>query len=453
MLLILLAGFIVSQQASYLLLISIAAVALFIAAFVNPGIGLYILIFSMLLSPEFKTGQTYGSSLGRGVTLRIEDFLLIIIGASWFARAAIVKDLGLFLRTPLNKPILYYILACVLSTGFGVVGGRIDPSTGIFYVLKYMEYFIVFFMVVNYVKDEKQMKRFVFCLFLTCFIVSIIGMHQIPGGERVSAPFEGKEGQPNTLGGYLVFIMAIALGLIYWLDSIKIKQLLVVLIVVIIPPFLFTESRSSYLAFIPMIFVIGMMMKKKAIVIGVMSAMLIVSPLFLPAAVKERILFTVNQPQEHGQIQIGNLRLDTSLSARIASWSDVITSWPQHPILGFGVTGFSFVDAQFPRVLIETGLIGMMAFLYLLFSILKMATTHYRQVDNLFAKGICMGYIAGFIGLIVHSLGANTFIIVRIMEPFWFFTGIVFVLPSIVMAHDEPVAQSATAEPVRNRFR
>jgi hypothetical protein len=42
-----------------------------------------------------------------------------------------------------------------------------------------------------------------------------------------------------------------------------------------------------------------------------------------------------------------------------------------------------------------------------------------------------MGFIAGFIGLVVHSLGTNTFILVRIMEPFWFFAGIIAVLPMI----------------------
>ena len=33
--------------------------------------------------------------------------------------------------------------------------------------------------------------------------------------------------------------------------------------------------------------------------------------------------------------------------------------------------------------------------------------------------------IAGLMGLLVHGLGANTFIIVRIMEPFWLVVGLV----------------------------
>jgi hypothetical protein len=42
--------------------------------------------------------------------------------------------------------------------------------------------------------------------------------------------------------------------------------------------------------------------------------------------------------------------------------------------------------------------------------------------------------LAGFIGLLFHALGANTFIIVRIMEPFWFLAGIVMMLEEIEKA-------------------
>jgi len=39
--------------------------------------------------------------------------------------------------------------------------------------------------------------------------------------------------------------------------------------------------------------------------------------------------------------------------------------------------------------------------------------------------------LAGFIGLLVHAIGANTFIIVRIMEPFWFALGMVVMMPEL----------------------
>jgi hypothetical protein len=164
----LLAGFLISQYPPDILIWVALACAIFVVAFINTDWGLYILIFSMLLSPEITIGETAGASLGRGVTLRFEDFLLIIIGFSWFTKNAVHKELGLFLKTPLNKAIVLYILSCVISTGFGVIDSRVGFKTGLLFVLKYIEYFIVFFMLVNHVRSTEQINRLVFCLLLTC---------------------------------------------------------------------------------------------------------------------------------------------------------------------------------------------------------------------------------------------------------------------------------------------
>ncbi len=427
----LLVGYLITQYSPTLLMLAIATLVIFLISFLNIEWGLYILIFSMLLSPEFMAGDTTGGSLNRGVTLRLEDFLLAVIGLSWFAKNAINKELGLFLKTPLNKAIVLYVLACILSTGFGIMAGRVSLKTGSLFVLKYIEYFIVFFMMVNHVRDSEQVKRFLFCLFLTCFIVSLIGAFQIPGGGRVSAPFEGEVGEPNTFGGYLLFMGAIAGGILAKTQNLRTKQIMAVLIVCIVPPLLFTQSRTSYLAIVPALLVLGLMTERRFIILGLLMIALMISPLLLPKAVKDRVLFTFNQPEAQGQIQIGQLRLDTSTSARLISWREALKDWPKHPILGYGITGHHFIDAQFPRILVETGILGLITFFYLLYSIFRLTLQNLKEVKTPFYQGLGMGFLAGFVGLIAHAIGANTFIIVRIMEPFWFFVGIVTVLPML----------------------
>jgi hypothetical protein len=397
----------------------------------------------MLLSPEINIGATTSESLQRGVTLRFEDFLLIVIGFSWFARNAVKKEIGLFLKTPLNKAILFYIFACIVSTGLGILADRVGAKTGALFVLKYIEYFIVYFMVVNHVRDTDQIKRFLFCLFLTCFIISIFGILQIPGGERVSAPFEGELGEPNTLGGYLVFMGAIAGGLFIKTENPKLKSLLPILILIIILPLLFTKSRSSYLALIPACLVLGLLMRRRVIIIGLMTIVFLLSPLFLPSAVKDRILFTFTQQEASDQVQIGGIHLDTSTSARILGLKGLLQDFPKHPVLGYGITGYEFIDAQYPKVLIEMGFLGLIAFFYLLYSIVKMAVNHLNEVKTPYFKGLAIGFIAGYIGLLFHAIGANTFIIVRIMEPFWFFAGIIAVLPALERQNQAQLQESS----------
>jgi O-antigen ligase len=230
----------------------------------------------------------------------------------------------------------------------------------------------------------------------------------------------------------------VAGGLLAKADNLRTKQIMAVLIICIIPPFLFTQSRSSYLAIVPALLVLGYMTDRRLIILGLLAIALLASPLFLPKAVKSRIMFTFTQPKEQGQVLIGNLRLDTSTSARLQSWKNAMRDYPQHPLLGYGVTGYAFVDAQFPRVLVETGILGLTAFLYLLYAIFKLALKNLKEIKTLDSQGLLIGFISGFVGLVVHALGANTFIIVRIMEPFWFFVGIITVLPMLERQQTEP---------------
>ena len=445
----LLVGFLISQYPPDILIWVTLAFGIFVVSFVKFEWGLYILIFSMLLSPEIKIGDTGSASLGRGITLRLEDFLLIIIGFSWFVKNAVHKELGLFLKTPLNKAILFYILSYIISTILGIMDERVSLKSGGLYAIKYLEYFVIFFMVVNHVKDQDQVKRFVFCLLLTCCITSIIGILQIPGGERVSAPFEGERGEPNTLGGYLLFVGAIAAGLLITNEDPKWKHFLLILIIIMLPPFLFTQSRSSYLGLVPVCLILGLLTKRRIIIVGLLIISFFMSPLFLPSQIKDRILYTFSQPKMSGQITVGDFRLDTSTSARIASLKEVIRDWPEHPLIGYGVTGYHFVDAQYPRVLIESGILGLIAFFYLLYSIFRLAVEHLKAVKTPFFKGLSFGFLAGFTGLLFHAIGANTFIIVRIMEPFWFFAGIIVVLPTLERQNE---TQPQESNPQLRRF-
>jgi len=419
-------------------------IILFIVSFASSQIALYILILSMLLGPEIVIGTTVGASLGRGATLRVDDFILVIIGFSWLARMAVYKELGLFLKTPLNKPIAFYIIACLISTLIGALMGRVDLKTGFFFVLKYFEYMIVYFMVANHLHDKKQIRHFLWALLFTCVVVSFIGMAQIPGGERVSAPFEGEAGEPNTFGGYLVFMMALGIGLFLTTDSWRDRLVYGGISVIAFIPFLFTESRGSYLAFFPMLMAFVWLSKKRKLIIIALLFIAILLPLTAPQKVKDRIAYTFTQRYHPGQhVQVGDIRLDTSTSARLVSWKDALKAYVRHPILGFGVTGYEFIDAQYPRVLVETGIVGMITFILLMWAIFRQGNMVFWGTSDTLHKGLSMGFLAGFIGLLFHSIGANTFIIVRIMEPFWFVLAMVVMIPEL---ESEAAAEGHSAE-------
>lgn len=401
---------------------------IFVISFLSTELALYLLIFSMLLSPEMVVAHTPA----REVTVRSEDFILLIVIFAWFAKTAVFKELALFKKTPLNRPILFYSLICVISTLIGIYTGRVKLSSGILFSLKYIQYFFIYFMVVNNIREMAQVKRFITAILITCFIVSIYAITQIPIGERVSAPFEGEGGEPNTLGGYLVLMLSIILGLLAHYEKGKERLYLAGLALLILFPFFFSLSRGSWLAVIPMSIVFITISEKKIFFILVLLISAIAIPLLAPEKVKERAASTFIEEKGFQRTErIGKISFDPSASERIASFKIAFKRWTRRPILGYGVTGGGFIDSQYFRTLVEMGSLGIFAFLYLVLTIFKNVLLVYKNSTDPFSKGLSLGLLGGVGAMLGHSLGSSTFIIVRIMEPFWFLAGLVMVLPKI----------------------
>jgi hypothetical protein len=423
-----------------------AAFAVFILVFIRTEAGLYLVLFSMLLSPEFGGGPGRLAE-GRSVSIRLEDVILMVIALSWLAKMSMNKELGLAIRTRLNRPIVAYIAATLLATLVGYLSGTIRTSAGWFYVLKYVEYFVVFYMTLNNVRDRDQAWRLMITAFLTAAIVSVIGLAQIPSGQRVSAPFEGDSGEPNTFGGYLLLMMAILGGLALETRTMRTRVWSLGLVGLMFVPFIFTLSRASYLGVIPALLGLALFSRNRRAVMILLAISLAATPLLLsnllPVSVKDRIAYTFKTQVDQPTVRVGRIGLDPSTSERLHSMRDAVAGWIRRPVLGYGVTGFRFMDAQYFRTLVETGIVGFACFMWLVVSILKSSGDSLALLKNPDDRGIVVGFLAGTIGILVHAVGSNTFIIIRIMEPFWFFMAIVVALPMLEQA--APVSAPAPA--------
>jgi hypothetical protein len=403
-----------------------------LVAFTSVELSLYLLILSTLLSPELSFGGGGAAAVAghetttqsRGVTLRLDDILLSIICLTWLFRMAIFKELGTVRQTPINQPIAWYWLATAFATLAGFYSGRVGMY-GFFFVLKYLEYFVVFYMIINQLHDEGTIRRYLMVMLLTCMAASLAGIAQIPSGARVSAPFEGEVGEPNTFGGYLTLMFSVVLGIFLHVQEGYRRLWLSGLMLVILIPFVFTESRSSYLAFMAAMLLFLVYSQHKRLLMVMFLAGLILIPFALPQNVVDRVMYTFNQSEQAGQMKLGAIKVDTSTSERLKSWQNVLEhAFPRHPLLGVGVTGGGFLDAQYPRVLLETGIIGLVFFLWLLRRIWVLLRQCYAQLHDPIIKGASLGTLCGFGGLLVHAIGSNSFIIVRIMEPLMILLGL-----------------------------
>lgn len=412
-------------------LVTLMALFVFGVAFFRMDLALVLVIVAMLLSPEISAG-----AVGRrSVVIRIEDVLIVVLGLAWFARASVIKGREIIPHTALNALIGIYIGCFFISTFQGIVTSGANPLKAMFYVLKYLEYFILFFLVVGTVRTRRTAVAFIVVLLLTFFVVNMYASTQTGQVGRVSAPFEGPEGEPNTLGGYQVLMLCVTLGILCHTTSRTLSVLLSLLALSMVWPFLHTLSRASYMALVPayLALVYYCRSPRKMWLIMVMLLAIAFGFLFMPEPVKERLAYTFNAPAQAGitPVKFFGMKLDPSSSTRWLDWLRAFEYWKLAPFFGYGLAGVSFLDSQYVNNLIELGAVGFVAFALLIWFLHRQTIKVYRNIEDPLGKGLALGFAAGNVGLIVHAFTANTFILIRIMEPYWFMAALIMIWPKI----------------------
>ena len=421
----------------------IAAIGLLLVAsfsFMYPKHTMAMVVFSMLLSPKLGFGAVNSS---REAVLRYDDVLLVIMFFSWFARTAIIKGKSFITSTPLQLPIFVYTSVYVLATALGIIRGNLNWLTAQFYLLKYVEYFLLYFMTVNIVENKEEMKRYLSYGWVVALIVTVYAFYSYATATidpRATAPFEATLGssahasEPASLGGYYLVIFGIIVGLITEYSG-YILIMAMASLALMFPAFLLTFSRSSYIGFCVLVAALIYFSNKRKVFIflSLSTGLFIVS--LLPGMAKkvsDRITMTYSGAYATNSYQVGgsaNVKLEDSASARVNTLRiTLFERLPQHPFLGLGITGIGIGDTQYALVIGETGLIGLFAFLWMIVVAFKTARTVYRTYSEPWIRALSLGFISTLPALLAQSVGVNTFIIIRIMEPFWFVAAIINVL-------------------------
>lgn len=89
------------------------------------------------------------------------------------------------------------------------------------------------------------------------------------------------------------------------------------------------------------------------------------------------------------------------------------------------MTGYGFLDAQYFRILVELGAVGFAAFALLAGSAGRAFHLAFARLQDPLHRGLGLGMCAGLVGLLAHAVGTNTFMLIRVMEPFWLLSGLV----------------------------
>ncbi len=422
-------------------------------------LGVYFLVVAMMLSPEIGEGDV--GTARRAVNLRYDDVLIVVVFFGVLLKNAYDKRGALWLPSPINSGILFYFACCVFSTmlAFKASIPLFDKKTSLFVLLKMLEFYMVFVFVGTAVRTNEQIRKQLILFFIVAAIVATFGIHsrQFTDEARVSSPFEQGGSEPNTLGGYLTMVTLLAAALFTQAPSRKLKLIFLAMGFLAFVPMLFTLSRASYIAVIVGFITLALIAKKHWIIVA-LAIVLFFSEQIMPTDVQDRVNNTFiddGQAVQLGEYETG-ITVDKSTHERIYVWEKVRFNLRVWPLFGGGVSWARVLDSQYARVIIETGLVGFAAFVMLQLRILKSTRETYKWADDWVGRGLGIGVYAITFALIAHSMGTISFLIVRIMEPYWFLVAMAMVvrynaiegyrLEQIERAKFEPHVRHATPE-------
>jgi O-antigen ligase len=381
---------------------------------------LYLLPFAIALSPEFPNPFVPKLRLS---DILIASLILILLGNFAYQRRLprLPKELLL--------PILLVLFLNFLSFFYGIAIGTLSGESlrrGIYYLGKRIEYLLLFFLAFNSVEVEDDLRLLVYSSLLASLLTSLYAIIQfrLTGGRATGTI----EGQPNILGAYLLLHIALAISLLSSPEGKRARLLFLSVFFLGTFAILYTFSRGTFVSLALLLF-FSLLLKpsrKFAFALSLIFLLFLFTPT-VSEKVKERI---ATIPQEialtlEGRITSGGQSAFADRYGGVISGED-LRIFKEHPWWGYGMgyLPLSYFDIWIFHELTYNGILGTLAFLGLLFFIVKNLFLCYKNegIDD-FPKWVALGLLLSILSLLIHSLTCATFYVIRPMEALWLLTG------------------------------
>jgi len=180
---------------------------------------------------------------------------------------------------------------------------------------------------------------------------------------------------------------------------------------------LLTYTRSSYIATFIGVFIVGMYQSKK--LVGTLLIAVLVVAIAVPS-VSQR--FSDLQRSQRFSGAAGN-----SLVWRVSYWKQVASLANQTPVTGIGLKMIEqrTDDAKnahndFLRVYVETGLLGLTAYISLLIGLGMVSRRALKKAKPGFHRGVANGFFGCFVAFVILSMVSN--VISQVVILWYFFT-------------------------------
>lgn len=391
------------------------AISFFMTLIIKPEIAILFLAFvASILGPIVSNPTTLVEGQWSINLIGVLNILIVLGGIFYL----LSRKVNIF-EFANSRYFFLFLLVCAITILFTP-----DKIVGLRLIIKFASFFIIYLLAVAVLNSKKQIIRLIHFIFFSAIMPCLVGFfqlitrkgdysHEFP--NRIFSTFS----HPNTYAFYLVMLLPMALAVyLHHKEFSKAKILLGIYCLVLGFSMIITYTRGAWIGFLFALIIIGFRYKK----IFIILPFILVLILFLFPEISNR-LQDLFDPLD---------RSTSSFAGRLIIWKETVHLFLNHPFIGHGIGSFpiyaeeilkkeQYAHNDYLRVAIETGIIGLFAYLLLLFNILRNAIITCRKLYDRYIKTLALGLISITIAFIVISLSDNIVDYLAVEQYFWLF--------------------------------
>jgi len=356
----------------------------------------------------------------------------------WLVKMFLEKKFHLA-RNPLNIPIIAFLLVA----GVGVVTGvDFKHSLKGYTTLCWM---VIFFLTVNNVRDITQFRKLMGILILIITVAGAYGIFQhfaridlfgnVKYLQKSLVRSPGFFNSPQTFGNYILQAFPMVIALSFYSKTKKEKRWLQLSSLIVLAAIIFSYVRGVWLGLVGGLILMAILKSRKLLALALTG--IVVGSLFLVFLPSSK--FTQRVMKTFGS--------ERSVGDRIYFWEGSLRIIRDYPITGLGWEGFRKIYPRykpaegtqlachahnnFLDIAVDSGLLGLGIFLWLLTVIYKVALQIFKGVEGGYFKGIAWGFLGSFTAFLIAGLSQYNFGDSEVVMLFYFLLGMVMVVPRI----------------------
>lgn len=289
----------------------------------------------------------------------------------------------------------------------------------------YMLMPLIFLSAAMVIEDRKAVRT---VILLTAFSVLMIDRSSLMDSLSHSwANFDENKRSGGPLGfgsnqtaAFLAQFAMFFWGLVRYLKRFKAKILSYGVVALTILACTYCFSRAAYLALVVSVIVLGVLKDRKLIVLA--AVFLVTWQAIVPTAVTERVKMTKSSDGH----------LEASAQERVDLWTDAEQSFMRYPLFGTGFATFQFgehVDNLkdthnwYVKVLVETGVVGLMFALLMLQQMYATAWRLFRKAKDPLYGGLGCGLLMCMVALTITNMFGDRWTYIEINGLTWVIVG------------------------------